>query len=415
MDASGVFVRERGKLHRVSDIVLKPVVGFSSSSSSTCRRTNPLVLRKEHFVFTYNAEGSLRYSSKSLFDIALLFVAGNVQHVDSLVGFPEQIGDRLFAAAEENRVFLKPDVSPRALRLFSDAYGEMVLGSLCLRNRFPLLSERMADIKTFHSLKRLDLFGCRLGDNHEIFQHLTSASLASCLIQLFIGCNGLSDTGLQRLTAPVRIMRKGLDCLQCLDVSHNPLSERALRYLKCLPKLDKLDVSSTSVKFGSRLKSSMWELLGLTYSEKALDAFDHSECKTQGWAEQVVNQWETNGAQMPKQKKLDESRISALRFCMCLPGAFLVGRQKFVQEVLNAAPLCRNGDATAEEQRLHFCKPPAGSTANGSNPDRTCWNASNKRKQPSEKRSDLSTASPPMKRASSSVLNADDMDLLDQY
>lgn len=131
MDNSSIYVRERGNLRRVSDIVLaqpKPV--------SSCRRTNPFVLRKEHFIFTYNAEGSLRYTTKSLFDITLLFVADNIHHVDSLVGFPEQIGDRLFAAAEENRIFVNPDISPKALQLFSDAYGEMVLGSLCLRNRY---------------------------------------------------------------------------------------------------------------------------------------------------------------------------------------------------------------------------------------------------------------------------------------
>lgn len=131
MDNDTIYVQERGKLRRVSDIVLaqpKPV--------SSCRRTNPFVLRKEHFVFTYNAEGSLRYTTKSLFDIAVMFVADNIQHVDSLVGFPEQIGDRLFAAVEENRVFLNLDISPKALQLFSDAYGHMVLGSLCLRNRY---------------------------------------------------------------------------------------------------------------------------------------------------------------------------------------------------------------------------------------------------------------------------------------
>lgn len=55
----------------------------------------------------------------------------------------------------------------------------------CLRPhlcRFPLLHERMDEIKTFHSLKILDLFGCRLGDNHEIFLHLTSSSLARYLM-----------------------------------------------------------------------------------------------------------------------------------------------------------------------------------------------------------------------------------------
>lgn len=44
--------------------------------------------------------------------------------------------------------------------------------------RFPLLHERMDEIKSFQSLKSLDLFGCRLGDNHELFLHLTTSSLA---------------------------------------------------------------------------------------------------------------------------------------------------------------------------------------------------------------------------------------------
>ncbi|XP_042353954.1 leucine-rich repeat-containing protein 42 isoform X2 [Plectropomus leopardus] len=407
MDNSTVYVRERGSLRRVGDIVLaqpKPV--------SSCRRTNPFVLRKEHFIFTYNAEGSLRYTTKSLFNITLLFVADNIHHVDSLVGFPEQIGDRLFAAAEENRVFLNADVSPKALQLFSDAYGEMVLGSLCLRNKFPLLHERMNEIKTFHSLKSLDLFGCRLGDDHEIFQHLTSSSLAS-LIQLFIGGNSLSDVGLQRLTAPVRMLRKGLDRLQLLDVSYNPISVRALRYLTCLPKLENLDVSGTSLKLGTGLKAAIWDLLGLMYSEKPLDTFDHSRCKTAGWAEQVVNQWETNSSQMPKQKKIDESRTSALRF---------FGRQKFVREVLNAAPLVCESEEDAKTERLHFFKPaennhkPEKQTPSTSNHQaKPCWHNIKKRQRQSERR-DSSHQSPPPKRLSSpSALTAEDMDLLNSY
>ncbi|XP_023263176.1 leucine-rich repeat-containing protein 42 isoform X1 [Seriola lalandi dorsalis] len=407
MDNGTIYVRERGNLRRVSDIVLaqpKPV--------SSCRRTNPFVLRKEHFTFTYNAEGSLRYTAKSLFDITLLFVADNIHHVDSLVGFPEQIGDRLFAAAEENRVFSNTDVSPKALQLFSDAYGQMVLGSLCLRNRFPLLHERMEEIKTFHSLKSLDLFGCRLGDDHEIFQHLTSSSLANSLIQLFIGGNNLSDVGLQRLTAPIRMMRKGLDCLQLLDVSYNPISERALRYLTCLPKLEKLDVSGTSLKLGAGLKTTIWNQLGLICSDKPLDIFDHSRCKTEGWAEQVVNQWETNSSQMPKQKKIEESRTSALRF---------FGRQKFVREVLNAAPLVCESEEEAKRDRLHFYRPEAKNhipekqvpyTVNQQ--EKTSWHNIKKRQRQSE-RCDSLRRSPPTKRSPSSALTAEDIELLNSY
>ncbi|KAL3055479.1 hypothetical protein OYC64_018199 [Pagothenia borchgrevinki] len=407
MENSAIYVRERGNLRRVSDIVLaqpKPV--------SSCRRTNPFVLRKENFIFTYNAEGSLRYTTKSLFDITLLFVADNIHHVDSLVGFPDQIGDRLFAAAEENRVFLNVDISSKALQLFSDAYGEMVLGSLCLRNRFPLLHERMDEIKTFHSLKCLDLFGCRLGDDHEIFQHLTSSSsLASSLMQLSIGGNRLSDVGLQRFTAPIRMLRKGLDCLQLLDVSYNPISVRALRYITCFPKLENLDVSGTSLKLGTGLKTTIWDLLGLIYSEKSLDSFDHSRCKTEGWAEQVVNQWETNNSQMPTPKKIDESRTSALHF---------FGRQKFVRDVLNAAPLVCESEEEAQGERLHFFRPAANShipekqtPSTTTQQGKPSWHNIKKRQRQSE-RCDSSRQSPPTKRLPSSALTAEDLDLLNK-
>ncbi|KAM8839241.1 leucine-rich repeat-containing protein 42 isoform 2-T2 [Synchiropus picturatus] len=396
MDSNTVYVRENGSLRRLSDIVLAPPRQVSS-----CRRTNPFVPKKEHFIFTYNAEGSLRYTSKSLFDITLLFVADNIQHVDSLVGFPEQIGDRVFAAVEENRVFMNPDVSPKALQLFNDAYGEMVLGSLCLRNRFPLFHERMDEMKTFHNLKCLDLFGCRLGDDHEIFPHLSSSSLASCLKQLFIGGNSLSDVGLQRLTAPIRMLKKGLQQLQFLDVSHNSISQRALRYLTCLPKLEKLDVSCTSVKLGPGLKSSMWNLLGLVHSEEALDVFDHSRCKTEGWAEQVVNQWEVSGTQVPKQKKLEESRISALRF---------FGRQKFVREVLNAAPAACESSAQTKEETLHFCKPDNGTSA-----ARTLSSdqAVERRGSSKRRRESCDRLSPPTKL--SPAFTEEDLDLLNCY
>lgn len=399
MDNSTIYVREKGSLRRVSDIVLaqpKPV--------SSCRRTNPFPLRKEHFIFTYNEEGSLRYTCKSLFDITLLFVADNIQHVDSLVGFPEQIGDRLFAAVEETRTFLNPDVSSKALLLFSDAYGDLVLRSLCLRNRFPLFHEKMHEIETFHGLKILDIFGCRLGDDHEIFHHLTS-DLMTGLEQLFIGGNNISDVGLQRLTAPIRMMKKGLDSLRSLDVSYNLITERAFRYLMCLPKLEKLDMSGNGMKLGPGLQRCIWDNLRLIHSEKPLSDFDHSKCKTEGWAEQVINQWETSGTQMPKMKKLEESRTSALRF---------FGRQKFVRDILNAAPVIF--ETEANKGTMHFYKPSDHNlTQVKQQTSSTVCNevrlSSNKKRPPQTDSCDSDP--PPAKR--SSVFTAEDLDLLNSY
>ncbi|XP_010889100.2 leucine-rich repeat-containing protein 42 isoform X1 [Esox lucius] len=341
-DSGMVYVRERGQLRRVNDIVL-------AETKSSARKTiiRSLALKKEHFIFTYNKEGSLRYSAKSLYDISLLFVAYNVHHVDSLIGFPEQVGERVFATAEEKMIFSNPDTASRALRLFSDAYGEVVLRSLCLRHRFPLLTERLEEIKTFHSLKCLDLFGCRLGDSHDVFQHLTSDTLSRSLLQLSLGGNNLSDQGLQRLTAPVRMMKRGLRHLQLLDLSDNPITEKAVGYLTCLPKLKGLDITGTHIKMGPSLKTLLRNMLGLVLSTEPLEAFDHSCCKTEGWAEQVVNQWELSATKLPSVKKIQESRTSAFRF---------FGRQKFVRDILSATPLVRNEEEDNTRKIIHFFK-----------------------------------------------------------
>ncbi|CDQ85416.1 unnamed protein product [Oncorhynchus mykiss] len=418
LDSGIVYVRERGQLRRVNNIVLAETKPPSSSSHRT---TNPLALKKEHFVFTYNKEGSLKYTAKSLYDISLLFVAYNINHVDSLEGFPEQVGDRLFAAAEEKQIFSDPDAAPKALQLFSDAYGDIVLGSLCLRhslviNTFhvPLLSEKLEEIKTFHSLKCLDLFGCRLGDSHDIFQHLTSDALSSSLVQLSLGGNSLSDQGLQRLTAPVRMMRRGLRHLHILDLSYNPITEKAVGYLTCLPKLQGLDVSGTNIKVGPSFKQTVRNTMGLVLSEKLLEAFDHSCCKTQGWAEQVVNQWELSATELPKLKKIQESRTSAIRF---------FGREKFVRGILSASPLVQDKEQDKTRERIHLYKPAASThthqtqcTGTKSGQIKTSSLDSNKKRPRKHQVGDSGHHSPPVKRASSSpALTAGDLDLLNSY
>nr|ACO08457.1 Leucine-rich repeat-containing protein 42 [Oncorhynchus mykiss] len=427
LDSGIVYVRERGQLRRVNNIVLAETKPPSSSSHRT---TNPLALKKEHFVFTYNKEGSLKYTAKSLYDISLLFVAYNINHVDSLEGFPEQVGDRLFAAAEEKQVFSDPDAAPKALQLFSDAYGDIVLGSLCLRHRFPLLSEKLEEIKTFHSLKCLDLFGCRLGDSHDIFQHLTSDALSSSLVQLSLGGNSLSDQGLQRLTASVRMMRRGLRHLHILDLSYNPITEKAVGYLTCLPKLQGLDVSGTNIKVGLSFKQTVRNTMGLVLSEKLLEAFDHSCCKTQGWAEQVVNQWELSATELPKLKKIQESKTSAIRF---------FGREKFVRGILSASPLVQDKEQDKTRERIHLYKPAASTHTHqtqctgtksgqiktpsldsveiaGSTNGHVKPCSQNKKRPRKHQVGDSGHHSPPVKRASSSpALTAGDLDLLNSY
>lgn len=142
---------------------------------------------------------------------------------------------------------------------------------------------------------------------------------------------------------------------------------------------------------------------------------------------------------MPKQKKLEESRTSALRFCefilhhgyMIFYGTLpklvlkvfctLVGRHKFVREVLNAAPLVCENEEEANRERLHFYRPAAKkhileeqvpfATSHQAKPS---WHNA-KKKQRQSKSCDSSHHSPPTKRLSTSGLSAEDIDLLNSY
>lgn len=99
----------------------------------------------------------------------------------------------------------------------------------------------------------------------------------------------------------------------------------------------------------------------------------------------------------------------------------LVGRQKFVREVLNAAPLSCEKDEEAVQERLHFYRPAGnGHTPERQTPsttkrhERPLWHNLKKRPRQSETR-DKSQRSPPAKRLSPSTLTAEDIDLLSSY
>lgn len=158
-DYGSVYIREKGELRFVNPTGNVPQYSRSKSSYKLFHKDFSVRLcidsfppakyrkRNDHFVFTYNSEGSLRYTVKSLLDISLLFIADNIEHVDSLIGFPEQMADRLFTAAEAKQKFAEPSTSVRGLQVFSEAYGELVLKSMCLRERWEQQKKKTCDRK----------------------------------------------------------------------------------------------------------------------------------------------------------------------------------------------------------------------------------------------------------------------------
>uniref|UniRef100_A0A671QJJ1 Leucine-rich repeat-containing protein 42-like n=1 Tax=Sinocyclocheilus anshuiensis TaxID=1608454 RepID=A0A671QJJ1_9TELE len=183
--------------------------------------------------------------------------------------------------------------------------------------------------------------------------------------------------------------------LTLIIIRNNPITEKGLGYLTCFKTLQKLDISGTNV-------TNMRMFL----SETPLKEFEHSDCKTDGWAEQVINQWEITASEVPK--KDYKPRTNALRF---------YGREKFVRETLNS---CSGTSDTTKKDKvvpIHFYKVDlcgTSSTAEHDTLSSTVAAVQKGKKRRLSTEEDQSSA-PLSKRQSLSALSAEDLDLLNSY
>jgi len=164
------YVRENGQLqmHTVNSISS----GFRTAKRSKCHH---LELPSST---TFNTFVHSCTSVSSLFDLCLVYVSANVQNVDSLVGFPDTIGEKIFATVRNRRIlqaFTDHDCA-LVLRKFDEAYGSLLLEELTVKN-LPVLEQHIESLSAFCHITKLDVTGCALGDNHEYLLHIGHLSL----------------------------------------------------------------------------------------------------------------------------------------------------------------------------------------------------------------------------------------------
>ena len=105
----------------------------------------------------------------SLRHICFRFVAANIEHVESLVGFPEVVGRALFSEVEKcGHLHIDNPACSVTMQLFLDAYGAVVLEHLSLRHAHLLIDQHFDLWQRFTHLRVLDLRGCHVGDGHDI-------------------------------------------------------------------------------------------------------------------------------------------------------------------------------------------------------------------------------------------------------
>lgn len=89
--------------------------------------------------------------------------------VESLEGFPDIVGEQLFQKVQENDGF---GSDPRNMRIFCEAYGELVLSKLSLSSAHVFTSNYLEYLQLFVYLTELDVSHCRLGDTHELLSYV---------------------------------------------------------------------------------------------------------------------------------------------------------------------------------------------------------------------------------------------------
>ena len=105
------------------------------------------------------------HTAPSLLKITITFVSDNLHLVESLVGFPELVGELLFEAASSRNKFKEI----KSMNLFSEAYGTCVLSEVRIGSQ-TFLDKILGSFHGLHLLVKLDLSGCQIGDNHEMLK-----------------------------------------------------------------------------------------------------------------------------------------------------------------------------------------------------------------------------------------------------
>lgn len=185
-------------------------------------------------------------SNIRLFDMCLTYVATHMECVDSLVGFPDQIGHLLFAECIRQRKFdaTQPNASGDVIRcidLFANSYEFM--SSLNLSRKSLQIIDLCGRIIRNSKLDHLDLSGTQFIQSKEFNLFAVLESSESSLIALNLSDCNLDEDFVRALTLRQRIEQANFSNLVYLDLSLNyklikHWHDRILNYFSKYPHLN---------------------------------------------------------------------------------------------------------------------------------------------------------------------------------
>ncbi|XP_067119175.1 leucine-rich repeat-containing protein 42-like [Centruroides vittatus] len=238
----------------------------------------------------------------SLFIIVLSFISKNIQHVESLKGYPEYFGKILFQAAVLLKKFtITYYTSPQSksisynLQLFMSAYKEQVLSSLSICNGLLTINEYLMPLMLLtRFVTELQLTGCHLGDNHDLIDHIKQLK---SLRRLGLKDNCLTNEAIRKLSLPFRVMGKGTSNLQEIDISCNPLiTKKAVFWLSLFINLKMINIACTGIN------EENLKLIRDKYGFTKMHII-FNPIKTVGWADSLISHWIEETQKSPRSRE----------------------------------------------------------------------------------------------------------------
>jgi len=168
-DVSGVYyMRENGRLYMCTE---KSIFPGSNTEFNYIERT-------EYHASQINASNtnSVLHPHDTLFDLCLAYLSTNVRKIDSFLGLPELIGEKIFASVRSILQTHNNRDCALILQIFQEAYASCVLEQLRVKN-VVVLDRHLESFITFSHVTKVDLSACALGDDHEYLPHIGRLSL----------------------------------------------------------------------------------------------------------------------------------------------------------------------------------------------------------------------------------------------
>lgn len=238
-------------------------------------------------------ENSVVYNPESLFDICVKYIARNIAMVESLNGFPEIIGERLWTSCVESGHFLDDnDVTQYCIRLFVEAYGGEFMESFGCGS--PQLINEYCESLTIMcvSVTHLDVSGCRLGNSNDLLRAIVNMK---DLKVLNLSRNELSEDGFRLLLARYRMYKEGFQVLETCDVSENIVSLKTLNTFLKMSQLRNIRVSvasSLKMKVPKFVQDWTANIKKCKFRILPPDQVIASSIITKGLAAQIISVWE---------------------------------------------------------------------------------------------------------------------------